>query len=284
MGDIMLVNTKKMLLDAKKNKYAIAHFNINNLEWTRFILEETNKLSVPVILGVSEGALNYMGGANVVVSIVTGLIDELNISNPVALHMDHASSFETCKKAIDAGFTSVMIDGSKLTIDENIQETKKVVEYAHQRNVSVEAELGLIGGEEDDFANKSAFTNLKDCQYFLSKVDIDSLAPALGSAHGIYKEEVNLDFATMKEISTNVDIPLVLHGGSGIEAEKIIEAINCGICKINVNTELQIAWSNAVRIYLNENEKIYDPRKIIKSGEQAIKEVIDKKIKLFNNK
>ncbi len=283
MGDNMLINSKEMLLEAKKRKYAIPHFNINNLEWTRFILEECQKANMPVILGVSEGALEYMGGAETIVGMVKGLLKELFITIPVCLHIDHGQSFETCKKAIDAGFTSVMIDGSKYSIDENISETKKVVEYAHQHNVTVEAELGLIGGEEDGVANKLGFTNLKDCQYFLDKVQVDSLAPALGSVHGLYKGEPKLDYETMKTINENVEVPLVLHGGSGIDNEKIRKAITCGISKININTELQIAWSNAVRDFLDNNKVVYDPRKIIKSGEQAMKRIIQEKIELFSN-
>lgn len=284
MGDTMLVNSKEMLLDAKNNKYAIPQFNINNLEWTRFILEECQRLNMPVILGVSEGALKYMGGAKTVVGMVKGLIEELFITIPVCLHIDHGQSFETCKKAIDAGFTSVMIDGSKYSIDENIEETKKVVEYAHEHNVTVEAELGLIGGEEDGIANKLGFTNLEDCRYFLERVDIDSLAPALGSVHGLYKGEPKLDYETMQEINENVNVPLVLHGGSGIDNDKIRQAIDCGISKININTELQIAWSNAVREFLDNDKQAYDPRKVIKSGEQAMKKVIEEKINLFSNK
>lgn len=283
MGDNMLVNSKEMLLDAKKNKYAIPHFNINNLEWIRFILEECQRLNQPVILGVSEGALKYMGGVKTVVGMVTGLIEELFITIPVCLHIDHGQSFETCKRAIDAGFTSVMIDGSKYSIEENIKETRQVVQYAHARGVTVEAELGLIGGEEDGVANRLAFTNLKDCQYFLEQVDIDSLAPALGSVHGLYKGEPKLDYETMKEINENIEVPLVLHGGSGIDNEKIKKAIDCGISKININTELQIAWSNAVREFLDNNKEVYDPRKVIKSGEVAVKKIIEEKINLFSN-
>ena len=279
----MLVNTKEMLLKAKKNKYAVPHFNINNLEWTRFILEECQKQNTDVILGVSEGALKYMGGAKTVVGMVKGLIEELYITIDVALHIDHGQSFETCKRAIDAGFTSVMIDGSKLPIDENIKQTKQVVEYAHGRGVTVEAELGLVGGEEDGVANSLAFTNLKDCEYFLERVDIDSLAPALGSVHGLYKGEPKLDYKTMKEINDNIDVPLVLHGGSGIDDEKIQEAIRCGISKININTEFQIAWSNAVREFLDNDKTVYDPRKVIKSGEAAMKKRIDEKIALFKS-
>lgn len=283
MGENMLVNTKEMLLKAKQNKYAVPHFNINNLEWTRFILEEAQRLNTPVILGVSEGALRYMGGAKTIVGMVKGLIDELFITVDIALHIDHGQSFETCKRAIDAGFTSVMIDGSKYSIEQNIEETKKVVEYAHQHNVTVEAELGLIGGEEDGVANATGFTNLKDCEYFIKNVEIDSLAPALGSVHGLYKGEPKLDYETMKEINENIEVPLVLHGGSGLDNEKITEAINCGISKININTELQIAWSNAVREFLDNDKKVYDPRKFIKSGETAMKKVIEEKIVLFSN-
>lgn len=278
----MLVNMKVMLEKAKEEHYAVAHFNINNLEWTRFILEVCEEQKSPVILGVSEGAVKYIGGYNVVFSIVRSLLKELNITVPVALHLDHGSSFETCKKAIDAGFTSVMIDGSKYALQENIKITNEVVNYAHERNVTVEAEIGCIGGEEDGTASESLYATVEDA-IALSKTGIDFLAPALGSVHGLYKGKPNLNFERMKEISQVTNLPLVLHGGTGIPDELIKKSIECGICKININTELQIVWTNAVRNFLENNKEIYDPRKVIRSGESAMKETIKNKIDLLGS-
>lgn len=276
----MLVNMKEMLEKAKKEKYAVAHFNINNLEWTRFILEACEENKSPVILGVSEGAIKYMGGYSVVSFLVYGLVKELNITIPVALHLDHGSSVESCKKAIDVGFTSVMIDGSKYSLDENIAMTKEVISYAHPKNVTVEAEVGAIGGEEDGVANETMYATIED-SIALSKTEIDFLAPALGSVHGLYKGNPNLNFDRMKQISEVTNLPLVLHGGTGIPDEQIKKAIECGICKLNINTELQIAWNQSVRSFLESNQNVYDPRKIIKSGEGAIKDAIKKKLELL---
>ena len=268
----MLVNFIDMLNKAKENHYAVPHFNINNLEWSKYILEKCNELNVPVILGVSEGAAKYMGGFDVITGMINGLIKDLNITIPVCLHVDHGQSFETCKKAIDAGFTSVMIDASRLDLNENIRITKEVVDYAHTKNVSVEAEVGHIGGTN---------ATLEDCQILYENTHIDSLAPALGSVHGFYKGEPNLDFNTMKIINDNLPIPLVLHGGTGIPNDKIATAIACGISKININTDLQVAWSTAVRKFLTEDTSAYDPRKVIGSGEQAIKKRIEEIVTLF---
>lgn len=279
----MLVNMKEMLNKAKENKYAVAHLNINNLEWARFILEECETNNSPVILGVSEGAARYMGGYDVVSSIVKSLIKDLKINIPVALHLDHGSSFEACKNAIDAGFTSVMIDASKFELEENIKITKEVVNYAHPKNVTVEAEIGHVGGEEDGVANELMYAKVDECIIFAKETNIDFLAPALGSVHGLYKGEPKLDFDRMLEIKEKTKLPLVLHGGTGIPDEMIKKSIECGICKINVNTELQIAWSNAVREFIKTNEKVYDPRKIIKSGETAMKEAIKAKLTLLQS-
>ena len=282
----MLVNMKEMLNKADSGKYAVPHFNINNLEWTRFILEECQELNSPVILGVSEGAIKYMGGYKTVSNLVKSLISDLNITIPVALHLDHGSSYESCVKAIDNGFTSVMIDASKYPLEENINITKQVVLYAKDKNVTVEAEVGAVGGEEDGVANELAYAKIEDAVKLVDSTNIDFLAPALGSVHGIYKGKPKLDFERMVKIHELIKLPLVLHGGSGIPDELIKKSISCGITKININTELQIAWSNAVRIFLNENDKVYDPRKIIKGGEIAMKEMIKEKIILFgsNNK
>ena len=282
----MLVNMKEMLNKADSGKYAVPHFNINNLEWTRFILEECQELNSPVILGVSEGAIKYMGGYKTVSNLVKSLISDLNITIPVALHLDHGSSYESCVKAIDNGFTSVMIDASKYPLEENINITKQVVLYAKDKNVTVEAEVGAVGGEEDGVADELAYAKIEDAVKLVDSTNIDFLAPALGSVHGIYKGKPKLDFERMVKIHELIKLPLVLHGGSGIPDELIKKSISCGITKININTELQIAWSNSVRIFLNENDKVYDPRKIIKGGEIAMKEMIKEKIILFgsNNK
>lgn len=276
----MLVNSKQMLLEAKEKKYAIPQFNINNLEWTKTILEKCNEMNLPVILGVSEGAIKYMGGCNTVVGMVKGLIKDLNIQIPVCLHVDHGQSFELCKKAIDAGFTSVMIDASKYPLAENFRITKEVVDYAHTKNVTVEAEVGHIGGTEDNITSNANNATLEDCLE-ISKTGIDSLAPALGSVHGLYKGEPNLDFKTMKEINDNLEIPLVLHGGTGIPNDDIKKAIECGISKININTELQIAWHNDVVKFVKEFESVYDPRKVIGSGKNAMLKAIEDKNILF---
>ena len=280
----MLVNFNEMLMNAKKGKYAVPHLNINNLEWTKYILEKCNELNVPVILGVSEGAAKYMGGYNAVTGMVKGLMKDLNITIPVCLHVDHGSSKETCIKAIDAGFTSVMIDASRHELAENIKITKEVVDYAHERGVSVEAEVGHIGGTEDNITSSATNATLEDCLTLYNNTGIDSLAPALGSVHGFYKGEPNLDFETMEIINENLPIPLVLHGGTGIPDDKIKKAISCGISKININTDLQSVWSKAVRKFLEENKEVYDPRKIIGSGEKAIKDRIEEIVTLFGTK
>ncbi len=279
----MLVNMIEMLKDAKEHHYAIAHFNINNLEWTQYILEEMEKLKRPVILGVSEGAAKYMGGFSVVAELVKALVSAMKITIPVCLHVDHGSSFSVCKEAIDAGFTSVMIDASKYPLSENIQITKEVVSYAHPLGISVEAEVGHIGENINSLDSKELNATLEEAKMLYEKTQIDALAPALGSVHGLYKGEPHLDFERMKEIKENLPIPLVLHGGTGIEEIKIQKAIACGISKININTELQLVWSKAVRTFLDENKEVYDPRKIIASGKEAIQTRIKEIITLFES-
>ena len=274
----MLKNMKEMLEKAKKAKYAVPQFNINNLEWTRFILEECEELKTPLILGVSEGAMKYMGGFKTVKDMVVDLMEYLNITIPVALHLDHGSSFAVCKKAIEAGFTSVMIDASKYELDKNIEITKKVVDYSKKKDVTVEAEIGHVGGETVEVA----YADVDESVTFFKETGIDFLAPALGSVHGIYKGEPNLNFERMAEISKKTNLPLVLHGGSGIYDEQIKKAIKCGICKINFNTELQIAWNNALREKIKADNS-YDPRKVIKFGEEALKNCIKEKCMLLGS-
>ena len=279
----MIVNMDEMLQKARKGNYAVPHFNINNLEWTRFILEECQKYNSPVILGVSEGAIKYMGGYFTVTNLVKSLVKDLKITVPVAIHLDHGSSVISCISAIDAGFTSVMIDASKYSLEENIKITQEVVEYAHNRGITVEAEVGHIGGTEDTIDADIAYAKIEDCEKLVKQTNIDFLAPALGSVHGLYKGDPCIDFNRMQEINNIIKRPLVLHGGTGLSDEIIKKAIANGICKININTELQIAWSKAVREFLIQDNNEYDPRRIIRSGEIAIKKAIEHKILLFKS-
>ena len=277
-----LVNMNEMLKKAQEGKYAVGQFNINNLEWTIAILDEVQKLNAPVILGVSEGAAKYMGGVDVIVGMVKGYIKDANITVPVALHVDHGSSFEFCKKAIDAGFTSVMIDASKHDLEENIRITKEVVDYAHKHGVSVEAELGHVGGQEDNVvSNGVLYADPNECVKLVNETKIDCLAPALGSVHGPYHGEPKLGFKEMAEIAGLVKIPLVLHGGSGIPDYQIKKAIECGTCKINVNTECQMAFTKIVREVIANDDKVYDPRKVIGPGKEGIKEIVREKCEIF---
>lgn len=279
----MLVNTKEMLENANKNGYAVPHFNINNLEWTRYILEECERRKSPVILGVSEGAIRYMAGEVTIANMVNGLISDLGIKIPVALHLDHGSSYESCKRCIDAGFTSVMIDASKYSLEENIKITKSVVEYAHSKNVTAEAEVGHVGGVEDDVEAELAYAKTEDAEIFVKETNVDSLAPAVGSVHGIYKGVPKIRQDLIIKIKELTKLPLVLHGGSGIPDIIIRESIKSGINKLNINTDLQIVWSKEVRKYLDENKDVYDPRPIIKSGEAAIKLKVKEKIELLSS-
>ncbi len=279
-----LVSMKDMMIKGKKEGYAIGQFNLNNLEYTQAILQAAQEEQSPVILGVSEGAGRYMGGFTTVVSMVKGLIHDYQITVPVAIHLDHGSSFEKCKEAIDAGFTSVMIDASSKPLAENIEITKQVVEYAHARSVSVEAELGVVGGQEDDvIADGVIYADPAECKELVDKTGIDCLAPALGSVHGPYKGEPNLGFKEMEEISSQSDLPLVLHGGTGIPLKDIQRAISLGTSKINVNTENQIQGTKAVREKLAADPDVYDPRKYLAPMRDAIKATVIEKMREFGS-
>lgn len=278
-----LVSMKEMLIKAKAEKYAVGQFNINNLEFTQAILQAAQEENSPVILGVSEGAGKYMGGFVAVVHMVKGLIESYKITVPVAIHLDHGSSFEKCKEAIDAGFTSVMIDASHHPFEENVQITKQVVEYAHAHGVSVEAELGTVGGEEDGVIGGINYADSQECKKLVEQTDIDCLAPALGSVHGPYKGEPNLGFKEMEEISQLADLPLVLHGGTGIPTHDIQRAISLGTAKINVNTENQISATKVIREILNNDQKVYDPRKYLAPAREAIKTTVIGKMREFGS-
>ena len=278
-----LESMTNMLKKAQEGKYAVGQFNINNLEWTQAVLEATKENNAPVILGVSEGAMKYMGGFKVVSAMVNALIETLDVKQPVALHLDHGSSFESCKEAIDAGFSSVMIDGSKLPIDENIAVTKQVVEYAHAKGVSVEAEVGCVGGNGDGVVGGVKYADANECKRIVDEAGIDALAAALGSVHGEYHGEPVLGFKEMEEIRDLTNMPLVLHGGSGIPEQKIKKSIELGHCKINVNTECQQAFTKRVREVLANDDKVYDPRKFLGPGKEAIKQVVTDKMIEFGS-
>lgn len=279
-----LVSMKEMLNKGKQEHYAVGQFNINNLEFTQAILLAAEEEKSPVILGVSEGAGKYIGGFKTVVKMVEGLMEDYNITVPVAIHLDHGSSFEKCKEAIDAGFTSVMIDASHHPFEENVEITSKVVEYAHAKGVSVEAELGTVGGQEDDVvADGVIYADPTECQELVKRTGIDTLAPALGSVHGPYKGEPNLGFKEMQEIGEATGLPLVLHGGTGIPTKDIQKAISLGTAKINVNTENQIASAKKVREVLAADTEVYDPRKYLGPARDVIKETVIGKIREFGS-
>lgn len=281
-----LVSMKEMLEKAKAGKYAVGQFNINNLEYTQAILLAAKEENAPVICGVSEGAAKYMGGYRLIVNMVKDLIEEYDINVPVAIHLDHGSSFEVCMQAMHAGFTSVMIDGSHYPLAENIALTKRVVDAAHAVGVSVEAELGRIAGQEDDLVVtelEKAYAIPEECEELVKATNVDCLAPALGSVHGPYKGKPQLGFTQMERVRDLTNVPLVLHGGSGIPAEDIQKAITLGTAKINVNTENQIVSTKVVRDVLAENSKVYDTRKFMGPAREAIKETVKEKIREFGS-
>ncbi|SDB81560.1 fructose-bisphosphate aldolase [Pelagirhabdus alkalitolerans] len=278
-----LVSMTEMLNTANKNAYAVGQFNLNNLEYVQAILQAAEEEKSPAILGVSEGAARYMGGYNVVVAMVEAVMEAQGTTVPIAIHLDHGSSFEQCAKAIHAGFTSVMIDASHDPFEENVATTSKVVELAHLHGVSVEAELGTVGGQEDDVSGSIMYADTAECKELVERTGIDTLAPALGSVHGPYQGEPNLGFKEMEEINTVAGVPLVLHGGTGIPTADIQKAISYGTSKINVNTENQIQQAKVVREVLDANPDMIDPRKYLGPSRDAIKETVIGKMREFGS-
>lgn len=281
-----LVSMTEMLNKAKNEGYAVGQFNINNLEYTQAILQAAQAENSPVILGVSEGAAKYMGGFKTVVAMVKGLMEYYEMTVPVAIHLDHGSSFEKCVEAMYAGFTSVMIDGSHYPLEENIALTKRVVDVAHTIGISVEAELGRIGGQEDDLVVDDAeamYAIPAECDRLVRETGVDCFAPALGSVHGPYKGEPKLGFDRMKEVMELTGVPLVLHGGTGIPTKDIQKAISLGTAKINVNTENQITSTKTVRKVLEEKPDLYDTRKFMGPARDTIKETVIGKIREFGS-
>jgi fructose-bisphosphate aldolase, class II len=284
--EMPLVSMTGMLRQALKDKYAIGHFNINNLEFAQAILLAAEEEQSPVILAVSPGYIPHLGGLRTAAAMVKELIKEFNITVPVALHLDHGSSYEQCLQAMYAGFTSVMIDASHHPLEINIAETKKVVEAAHVLGVSVEAEVGRIGGQEDDLIVDEAeamYAIPEECERLVKETGVDCLAPALGSVHGPYKGEPRLGFLQMEQIRQLTGVPLVLHGGTGIPLHDIRRAISLGTAKINVNTENQLAFTRAIRRALDENTTLYDPRKYLDLAREAVKNTVKQKMREFGS-
>ncbi len=283
----MLVSATEMLKKAKAGHYAVGQFNINNLEWTKAILLTAQENNSPVILGVSEGAGKYMGGYKTIVGMVNGMMEEQNITVPVALHLDHGS-YEHCYKCMDAGFSSVMFDGSHYPIEENVAKTRELVEEAHKRGISIEAEVGSIGGEEDGVVGMGECADPKECKA-IADLGVDFLAAGIGNIHGKYPANwQGLSFETLDAIQQLTgELPLVLHGGTGIPADMIKKAISLGVAKINVNTECQLAFAAATREYIeagkDQQGKGYDPRKLLAPGFDAIKATVKEKMELFGS-
>ena len=283
----MLVSVKDMLTKAVAGHYAVGHFNINNLEWTKAILETAQEMNSPVILGVSEGAGKYMGGFKTVASMCSAMVEDLGITVPVALHLDHGT-YEGCLKCIDAGFSSIMFDGSSYPIEENVEKTKELVKICAEKGMSLEAEVGAIGGEEDGVASMGECADPAECKA-IADLGIDLLAAGIGNIHGKYPENwPGLRFDVLESVKEQTkDLPLVLHGGTGIPADMVKKAIDLGVAKINVNTECQIAFTAAVRKYIEEGKDLegkgFDPRKVLKPGVEGIKSVVREKIQLFGS-
>lgn len=283
----MLVSATEMLQKAVAGHYAVGAFNINNLEWTKSILATAQELESPVILGVSEGAGKYMTGFTTVTAMVKAMVDAMGITVPVALHLDHGT-YDGCYKCIKAGFSSIMFDGSHYPIEENVEKTKELVKIAHTMGLSIEAEVGAIGGEEDGVVGMGECADPAECKR-IADLGIDFLAAGIGNIHGKYPANwQGLSFETLAAIKAQTgDMPLVLHGGTGIPADQIKKAIDLGVAKINVNTECQLYFADATRKYIEEGKdqqgKGYDPRKLLAPGAEGIKTIVKEKIELFGS-
>ena len=283
----MLVSAEEMLTKAKAGKYAVGQFNINNLEWTKAILLTAQELNSPVILGVSEGAGKYMCGYKTVVGMVNGMLEELNITVPVALHLDHGS-YEGAKACIEAGFSSIMFDGSHYPIEENVEKTKELVGICKEKGLSIEAEVGSIGGEEDGVIGAGECADPNECK-MVADLGVTMLAAGIGNIHGKYpKNWAGLSFETLAAVQEKTGtMPLVLHGGTGIPEDMIKKAISLGVSKINVNTECQLAFQEATRAYIEAGidleGKGFDPRKLLAPGTEAIKATVKEKMELFGS-
>jgi fructose-bisphosphate aldolase class II len=284
----MLVSAREMLIKAHKEGYGVAQININNLEWTKTVLQTVNELKSPVILGVSEGAAKYMGGFKTVMAMVKALDEFYNVTVPVAVHLDHGT-YEGAFKALEAGFTSIMFDGSHYDFEENLAKTKEVVAACHAKGVSVEAEVGSIGGEEDGVIGEGEIADPEECRK-IAETGVDMFAAGIGNIHGKYPANwKGLNFEVLKQVQeVTGGIPLVLHGGTGIPADQVKKAISLGVSKINVNTELQLAFAEATRKYIEAGKDLegkgFDPRKLLAPGVEAMKKVVTEKVEMFGSK
>lgn len=284
----MLVSAKEMMQKAREGHYAVGQFNINNLEWTKSILQVAQEMNSPVILGVSEGAGKYMTGFKTVAAMVKAMDETLGITVPVALHLDHGT-YDGAKACIEAGFTSIMFDGSALPIDENVAKTTELRQICNEKGISLEAEVGAIGGEEDGVVGMGECADPDECRR-VADLGVDMLAAGIGNIHGVYPENwPGLSFETLEKIVEKVpDMPLVLHGGTGIPSEQVKKAISMGVSKVNVNTECQLAFAKATREYIENGKdkegKGFDPRKLLAPGCEGIKEVVREKIEMFGSK
>lgn len=282
----MLVSMKDMLQHALRDGYAVGQFNINNLEWVGAVLSTAQQCRSPVILGVSGGTVKHMLGLKCIHDIVVNAMEYLLIDVPVALHLDHGTSREACEAAIAAGFSSIMFDGSHLPFRENLAITRHLVTLAHSKGISVEAELGTIAGSEDGIVNSEViYADPQECYTLVTETQVDCLAAALGSSHGLYKGKARLGFTEMKAIAEQVKVPLVLHGGTGIADEDMRRAIACGTAKINVNTENMYAWCQQVKAIFaaDTGHDVNDPRKVIAQGLQPVREMIARRMALFGS-
>lgn len=283
----MFVSAAEMTKNARAGHYAVGHFNINNLEWARAVLMAAEEAKSPVILGCSEGAGKYMSGYHVVAEMVKALIKDLHITVPVALHLDHGS-YDHCLRCIEAGFTSIMFDGSHYSIEENLEKTKILVNAAHLSGLSIEAEVGAIGGEEDGVIGRGECADPDQCK-MIADLGVDFLAAGIGNIHGKYPENwTGLQFDVLAAIQDKIgDLPMVLHGGTGIPEDQILKAIDLGVAKINVNTECQLVFADATRKYIEAGKDLegkgFDPRKLLAPGQAAIKELVIEKMKTFGS-
>ena len=283
----MLVSAKEMLDKAREGKYAVGQFNINNLEWTKAVLTACEEMKSPVILGVSEGAGKYMTGFKTVAAMVDAMVDSMGITVPVALHLDHGT-YEGCKACVEAGFSSIMFDGSHYAIEENVEKTKELVKVAHAMGLSIEAEVGSIGGEEDGVVGMGECADPNECKQ-IADLGVTMLAAGIGNIHGKYPENwAGLSFETLAAVKDKVgDMPLVLHGGTGIPEDQIKKAISLGVAKINVNTECQLSFADATRKYIEAGKDLagkgFDPRKLLAPGTEAIKATVKEKMELFGS-
>ncbi len=283
----MLVSAKEMLEKAKAGKYAVGQFNINNLEWTKAVLATAQEMNSPVILGVSEGAGKYMTGFKTVVGMVNGMMEEMKITVPVALHLDHGT-YEGCLKCVEAGFSSIMFDGSHYPIEENVAKTRELVDICEKKGMSLEAEVGSIGGEEDGVVGAGECADPKECKE-IADLGVTMLAAGIGNIHGKYPENwKGLSFETLAAVQELTgDMPLVLHGGTGIPEDMIKKAISLGVAKINVNTECQLSFAAATREYIEAGKDLqgkgFDPRKLLAPGAEAIKATVKEKMELFGS-